>query len=400
MLRMAAEQLRSTSDTRRPPPGPCFHPHHRPNFTGKANSGRSFGGLAGHGPSPAQPCSSSTTVNRMTSGFRSQASSPASEARLISLSFAGFVAPNWHQTRHRPRSTPLRSTGRPAERSWWTCTFTSRSRWTGRSRDVSLTAVQGVRAPWSGCNGARVMAAKHAPISDPASQDIAGGENWNSFVDAVIRQRFGQGSRDAAVPLDVLRRKEAEWHWTPFTAGEFPAAVHRQRDNRATSWPATRRESSGTPRDFLRRWRGVQVNGEPGRDCWGFWIPSALREIAAAIDKSRSMLALPDNWDGEGSPAYEEATWRRAVGIVVQASKAAWRQRDQLPPVSQISKGPEGSVDILWEVGTSKALINVPADPAQATTFFAHDLGRGRQLGEGTIDVEGRNDWLLCWLAA
>lgn len=205
---------------------------------------------------------------------------------------------------------------------------------------------------------------------------------------------------EGGTPLPVGARDEREWRWTPVAAEEFQSSIHPSPGHETSPKRAMGPEPSVTPRDFLLRWRGVRVNVEPGLMCWGFRLPTALTEIADAIKASRSMLALPDNWDGEGSPGYDDATWCRAIAVVVQASTAAWRQQDQRPPVPQISKGPEGSIDILWQVGTSKALINVPADPAQPTTFFAYDPERGRQLGEGTIDLEGRNEWLLSWLTA
>ena len=139
-----------------------------------------------------------------------------------------------------------------------------------------------------------------------------------------------------------------------------------------------------------------QVRSNLGRQ--GDGLPPELGETAERIERSRAMLDLPPNWDGEGSSAYDSETWREAVGVVVDASLGFWKSRHEVPPAPWISKGPEGSVDILWRRNRRKILINVPFGKRAPITFYGNDLDNDRRVVEGSLDPAQPNAWLVGWL--
>src|SRR5262249_55164350 len=55
------------------------------------------------------------------------------------------------------------------------------------------------------------------------------------------------------------------------------------------------------------------------RTICGIEVPRELCPIADAIERSRGMLDLEDDWDGEGSPAYQQEDWERAVRMLLRA---------------------------------------------------------------------------------
>src|SRR5712692_8185081 len=95
--------------------------------------------------------------------------------------------------------------------------------------------------------------------------------------------------------------------------------------------------------------------------------------IAAAIESSRRILDLPENWDEEGSPAYAEATWGRAAyhakqtAIEYRKSNGVWVN----PP--KITPGPDGSIDVRWKTLERSVLINFPAADTEPVQFFGSD---------------------------
>ena len=129
----------------------------------------------------------------------------------------------------------------------------------------------------------------------------------------------------------------------------------------------------------------------------GFILPAALRHLAVEIERSRSMLDLPDDWDEAGSPGYAEATWERAVGFLVR--NASWLWRDYGVPIQapRIRKGPDGSIDLDWRTPGHELLVNVPADPNESATYYGDD-GAGRHQVKGSLDTSAPNQWLLMWL--
>ncbi|PYS66502.1 MAG: hypothetical protein DMF74_00890, partial [Acidobacteria bacterium] len=49
-------------------------------------------------------------------------------------------------------------------------------------------------------------------------------------------------------------------------------------------------------------------------------ITGISSHLSEAIESSRSILDLPDNWDEEGSSAYAEDAWKRATSFVEECA--------------------------------------------------------------------------------
>lgn len=127
-------------------------------------------------------------------------------------------------------------------------------------------------------------------------------------------------------------------------------------------------------------------------------MPTALRHIAEHVAESRAMLDLNHDWDGEGSPAYNEATWDRAAHLVVDSTTRFWRASRVLPPAPIITNGPDGGVDIVWRSGDRKLLINIPEEPKDVATFYGRDLEHDHYSLQGECVPSHHNEWLLVWL--
>lgn len=122
-----------------------------------------------------------------------------------------------------------------------------------------------------------------------------------------------------------------------------------------------------------------------------------LGHLRAAIDRSRAVLELPDDFDDEGSPAYTEEVWRRAVTFLEQNAEWVRSCFDRLIEAPEILPGPEGSIDIHWDYPSYELLVNIPADPEGMAGFYGDD--RGKISIKGTFDPKTFNHGLLLWLA-
>ena len=145
--------------------------------------------------------------------------------------------------------------------------------------------------------------------------------------------------------------------------------------------------------------RPQRAQAEPAQIRAGhFILPAALGDVATRLIESRSILELGANWDGEGGPGYDEATWQRAAQLVVDGATRFWQSRQSASPAPTITNGPDGSVDIVWRAGNRKVLINVPAEPGLGATFYGRDRDNPRRVVQGALDPAGANEWLVVWL--
>lgn len=123
---------------------------------------------------------------------------------------------------------------------------------------------------------------------------------------------------------------------------------------------------------------------------------STTRSLEEAIAAARGLLALGDNWDGEGSPGYAEATLERARHFLVHGADRLWEvYRGAIRP-PHVGAGPDGSIDLHWRDTERHLLVNVPADPAAIISFYGHD-----PVSEvkGEFEGDANAEWLFRWLA-
>ena len=118
--------------------------------------------------------------------------------------------------------------------------------------------------------------------------------------------------------------------------------------------------------------------------------------LAEAIRVSRYILDLEDDWDEEGSPRFNEATWKRATNFVKQIA-LSYRQSAGIwidPP--RILPGPEGSIDIHWKTSKRELLINIPDDDKCPADYYGS--GGSADVIKGKLETSAKNEWILAWI--
>lgn len=122
-----------------------------------------------------------------------------------------------------------------------------------------------------------------------------------------------------------------------------------------------------------------------------------LGHVANAIESSRAMLELPDDWDGQGSPAYDEATWQRAADFLTTNAHCLLDEYGIAVEALKVRKGPLGSIDLHWRTPAPELLVNVPVAADEPIDFYGDDRHGGHHV-KGALDLAEVNHWLLMWL--
>jgi hypothetical protein len=149
----------------------------------------------------------------------------------------------------------------------------------------------------------------------------------------------------------------------------------------------------------LERPRGAQ-NYPGSRQISNIVLPPRAERvnsrIANAIQSSLSILDLKEDWDEEGSPGYEEATWRRAAEFVKDVASAFHRRSGAWVDPPRILPGPDGSIDIHWKTSKRELLINIPDDREEPADYYG--CGDPTDTIKGKLDTSLPNEWILMWL--
>jgi hypothetical protein len=136
--------------------------------------------------------------------------------------------------------------------------------------------------------------------------------------------------------------------------------------------------------------------------------PDHFREVLAAsrLDHFRELLAeshyitdLEENWDGHSARRVSEATFARALDLVIRAANEHYRNAHLVLPEPSVQPGIDGDIDIYWSAGRRTMIINVPATASELPSFFGKDSTDDRIYIEGTLDPDRCASWVAGWLS-
>jgi hypothetical protein len=119
------------------------------------------------------------------------------------------------------------------------------------------------------------------------------------------------------------------------------------------------------------------------------------RNLRSAINSSKWILDLDDNFDGEGSIGFKEATWKRAVDYVEKQMKVLWMNGLNNIDVPRILPATEGNIAIHWKNPRYELLITIPAESDKPATFYGDNYGELKI--KGSFPLSNNNPCFLDW---
>lgn len=125
-------------------------------------------------------------------------------------------------------------------------------------------------------------------------------------------------------------------------------------------------------------------------------LPPNYAEIKTAVIRSRIMLEWEENWDGEGSPKYETATWNRGTTLLLRSIQRLWQAHRLQVDIPRISPGAAGSIDIHWRNDKYKLLLTIACDPNERANFYGENSVHEDM--EGNLTTSSTFEWLLKWM--
>lgn len=128
--------------------------------------------------------------------------------------------------------------------------------------------------------------------------------------------------------------------------------------------------------------------------------PITSPELSEAIQASREILQLQDDWDTEGSPSYSESTLARATRFLLSNALRYWRDHQRWVLAPRILPGPDGNIDLHWKTPQRELLITIPANPAEPAAYYGDDQEDGTEnaIRGKRLDTSAYSEWIIAWL--
>lgn len=128
-------------------------------------------------------------------------------------------------------------------------------------------------------------------------------------------------------------------------------------------------------------------------------ISYQFQNLIEEIEKSKYILELPDDWDDEGSPKYEEEVFINAIEFLIKSVQDIKDEFDVIIDTPKILHGPDGSIDVLWKNADYKLLLNISPDENNIATFYGYNSNIGSEIkGKFNYKSKCQKFGLLFWL--
>jgi len=98
-------------------------------------------------------------------------------------------------------------------------------------------------------------------------------------------------------------------------------------------------------------------------------------EIESAIEGSRTLVDLKEDWDDEGAKPIAQFTWDLAAEVLRKAARAAFRRFSYSLPAPSIGPCADGSIDLYWDTSSFKLLINIKPAAGRQSDFYGERSG-------------------------
>jgi len=125
-------------------------------------------------------------------------------------------------------------------------------------------------------------------------------------------------------------------------------------------------------------------------------FPRALNKIAENIEKSKYILELENNWDGEGASKFKKNIWIKVVHFIATYSQYAFNEKNIAVGAPVITPLFDNSIDILWENEDYILIINITSNGREMSAFY-HDNHKAFKR-KGTFEVDKIDDEVLGYL--
>lgn len=121
-------------------------------------------------------------------------------------------------------------------------------------------------------------------------------------------------------------------------------------------------------------------------------VPTEPSMLSQALANARSLLVLPDDWDGEGTGRFSRSTVDRAIEFLLEVYREYKEEKDSFP-IPDFLPATDRSVDVHWLTKPFELLVNI-GDGGRIGSFFGDRYGTGVISGPYIPNSREIADWI------
>lgn len=128
-----------------------------------------------------------------------------------------------------------------------------------------------------------------------------------------------------------------------------------------------------------------------------FIIPRQFKSLIEGVEKSGYIVALNDDWDGDGAIPISKLIYERAINSLISYMDYIYLNYDVIINIPEINPGRDGSIDLDWRCNECELLLRIINDDDFIIHYYG-DVGKSNHKIEGIIYNSEVNDDLAHWM--
>jgi hypothetical protein len=129
-----------------------------------------------------------------------------------------------------------------------------------------------------------------------------------------------------------------------------------------------------------------------------YFIPNQLKSIALAINESKWICNLKEDWDYDGASIIDKEIYLSAIDFLINYSIDIFKKTGIVINTPEINPCKDGSIDLSWRTTTARMLVNIRKTVDELLAYYYGDLSNNKSPIKGNVHLDSVYEHLATWM--
>jgi hypothetical protein len=125
---------------------------------------------------------------------------------------------------------------------------------------------------------------------------------------------------------------------------------------------------------------------------------SSLQNIASAINESKWINNLKEDWDYEGAVPIDKELYISAINFLIDYSTEIFKKTGLVISTPEINPCKDGSIDLSWRTSAARMLINIRKIENELLAYYYGDFYSNKSQMKGNVHLDSVYEHLATWM--
>ena len=129
-----------------------------------------------------------------------------------------------------------------------------------------------------------------------------------------------------------------------------------------------------------------------------YFLPNQLKSIATAINESKWICSLKEDWDYDGASIIEKELFLSAIDFLIKYSIDIFKKSGIVIKTPEINPCRDGSIDLSWRTPSARMLVNIRKTADELLAYYFGDILNNKFPIKGNVHLDNVSEHLAIWM--